>query len=589
MIYPQQNAFRQVLDLSGSWDFKLDPRGEGKKKKWHRGLKETRKIPVPSSWNNHFAGTQNYLGDAWYQMRFSLPHKFQGPRRFIRFGSVNYLAEAWLNGHLLGSHEGGHLPFVFEITKHLKKGKNLLAVRVNGALAPDRVPPGRIPFDPRDAFANTFNPPASFDFFPYCGIQRPVLLFSLPQESIQDVTVTTDLAGTTGKVRVAVESPKTGVSCRVTLQGFGWTVLSGGPFKSGRFETVVSIPNAKLWAPGSPNLYQLKVELIDAQEIFDRVNLSVGIRTVKVMGGKLLLNGKPIFLKGFGRHEDDPKTGRFLPASALKKDYENMKWIGANSFRTSHYPYSDEDMALADRLGYLVIDETPAVGLYFHPKGLKKRLQLCRQFTKELIQRDKNHPSVILWSIANEPHSKRPGAIPFFKNLAQLARQLDPSRPLTLASYLGASEESFKFLDVVCVNRYMGWYSEPGDLDLAIPRLSKDLDAIYRKFKKPVVMTEFGADAIPGSHMSPPAMFSEEYQAEMIARYWEVLRKKPYVSGAHIWNLNDFKTAQATHRPNGMNYKGVFTQGRKPKLAAHLIRKLWNTQKDISNTKTLRN
>lgn len=216
-----------------------------------------------------------------------------------------------------------------------------------------------------------------------------------------------------------------------------------------------------------------------------------------------------------------------------------MKWIGANSFRTSHYPYSEADMALADKLGFLVIDETPAVGLFFHPAGLKKRLALCRQFTRELIERDKNHPSVILWSIANEPHSKRPAAVPFFKELTRLARQLDPTRPVTLASYLGAQEESFKFLDVVCVNRYLGWYSEPGDLDLAIPRLSKDLDSIYRKFKKPVLMTEFGADAMPGSHSHPPIMFSEEYQKELITRYLEVIRKKPYMQGAHIWNLND--------------------------------------------------
>jgi len=579
MIPFQQNAHRQARDLSGSWDFKMDPQGIGKKAKWFHGLKKPRKIPVPSSWNTQFADTSNYLGDAWYQLRFNHPQKLEGFRKFIRFGSVNYLAEIWLNGHFQGMHEGGHLPFVFEISKHIKKGVNLLTVRVNGDLAPDRVPPGKVPFDPRDAFANSFNPPASFDFFPFCGIQRPVHLLSLPQEPLQDVTVTTSLEGKTGKVKVVVQGPaKPGLSCRLTLNGFGWTASSGGPFKSGHFDSEISVPQAKLWAPGSPYLYQLKVELLSGRQAADQMDFPVGIRTVNVKGRQLLLNGKPIFLKGFGRHEDDPKTGRYLPPATLKKDYQNMKWIGANSFRTSHYPYSDEDMAMADRLGYLVIDETPAVGLFFHPLGLKKRLQLCRQFTREMIERDKNHPSVILWSIANEPHSKRPAAIPFFKNLAQLARQLDPTRPLTLASYMGATEESFNFLDVVCVNRYFGWYSEPGDLDSAIPRLSKDLDAIYKKFKKPVLMTEFGADAMPGSHSNPPIMFSEEYQAEMISRYWKVLKGKNYVGGAHIWNLNDFRTAQATHRPNAMNYKGVFTQGRKPKLAAHRLRILWFTK-----------
>jgi beta-glucuronidase len=287
------------------------------------------------------------------------------------------------------------------------------------------------------------------------------------------------------------------------------------------------------------------------------------------------LNGKPVFLKGFGRHEDYPGTGRYLPPSVLQKDYRNMAWVGANSFRTTHYPYSEQDLDLADRLGFLVIDETPAVGLFFKKTGLQKRLKLCRQYVQGMIQRDKNHPSVILWSLANEPHSKRPGAVPFFKKLAELARSLDPTRPVTLVSYLGTGEKSFEFLDLVCVNRYFGWYSEPGDLGRAIPRLSRDLEALWRKFKKPVLVTEFGADALPGSHSDPPAMFSEEYQAEMIEKYLEVIRKKPFVAGAHVWNLSDFRTAQATHRPNGMNYKGVFTRDRKPKLAAHRLRKLW--------------
>ncbi|HEY5037947.1 MAG TPA: glycoside hydrolase family 2 TIM barrel-domain containing protein, partial [bacterium] len=261
--------------------------------------------------------------------------------------------------------------------------------------------------------------------------------------------------------------------------------------------------------------------------------------------------------------------------SVIRKDYEIMKWIGADSFRTTHYPYSDEMMNLADRLGFLVIDETPAVGLFFKKDGLAKRLKLCRQYTREMIERDKNHPSVILWSLANEPHSHRPAAKGFFKNLAHLARSLDRTRPVTLVSYIGVKEESFRFLDVVCVNRYFGWYSEPGDLDKAIPRLSKDLDAIHKRFKKPVLVTEFGADAMPGCHTDPPEMFTEEYQAKMITGYLEVLNRKPYVACAHVWNLCDFKTGQATHRPNGMNYKGVFTRDRKPKLAAHALKRIW--------------
>ena len=580
MLYPQKNPNRQTKDLSGKWDFRIDPRNQGLGKGWTKGFSKQQTISVPASWNEQFAGLRDYLGPAWYQRRFSRHPAAEGKRIFLRFGSVNYLAQVWLNGMKLGTHEGGHLPFVFEITRRLKK-ENLLVVRVEGFLKPDRVPPGNVPAGPLDSFNNNFNPPASFDFFPYCGIQRPVFLFTTPHESIEDVTVTTNINGKMGIVSVTAQAKTSGpASLWVSVEGFGWKTSIESPLKSGKSTDLLKVPDAKLWAPGSPNLYQLKVELKRNGKTIDQIRLPIGIRTIQVKGSRLLLNGKPIFLKGFGRHEDYAGTGRYLPPKALKKDYANMRWIGANSFRTTHYPYSDEDMDMADRLGFLVIGETPAVGLFFKKEGLSKRLKLCRQFTKDMIERDKNHPCVVMWSLANEPYSHRPAAKAFFKNLAGLARSLDKTRPITLVSYLGVSEESFEFLDAVCVNRYYGWYTEPGDLDKAIPRLSQDLDELYRKFKKPVLVTEFGADAIPGSHADPPTMFSVEYQAEMIERYIGVIRRKPYVVGAHVWNLSDFKTAQATHRPNGMNYKGVFTRDRKPKLAAFVLRKLWSKGKN---------
>jgi beta-glucuronidase len=299
------------------------------------------------------------------------------------------------------------------------------------------------------------------------------------------------------------------------------------------------------------------------------------VRTVKIEGDQLLLNGQPIYLQGFGRHEDFPVTGRgYLPAVVVK-DYALLQWPGANSFRTTHYPYSEQMMDLADRLGFLVIDETPAVGLFFAEDGLARRLELCRQFTQELIARDKNHPSVIAWSLANEPHSNRPAARDFFRNLFDLARSLDGTRPVTLVSMLGLAEESFEFCDFLCLNRYSGWYTESGRLDQGVARLSAELDALHARFGKPLVLSEFGADTIAGMHAQPPEMFSEEYQAEMLTRYIEMLRSKPYVVGEHVWNMCDFKTGQAVIRMGGMNLKGVFTRDRRPKLAAHRLRELW--------------
>lgn len=271
----------------------------------------------------------------------------------------------------------------------------------------------------------------------------------------------------------------------------------------------------------------------------------------------------------------------YLPALIIK-DYQLMHWIGANSFRTTHYPYSEAMLDMADRLGILVIDETPAVGLFFQEDGLERRTALCKQYIRDLIARDKNHPSVIMWSLANEPINRRPAAYPVFQELFALARSLDSTRPITFAGEHGVSlqDQTLELCDVLCLNRYNGWYFDTQRLDVGVERLSGDLDSLHQRYRKPILITEFGADSLPGWHAHPPEMFSEEYQAEMITRYIEVLESKPYVIGQHVWNLCDFKTGQSIRRPNAMNYKGVFTRDRRPKLAAHRLRSLWRSQED---------
>ena len=572
MLYPQSNHLRQSADLSGFWDFCFDPHKSGEAKGWHTGFTVGRPIAVPASWNDQFDDGRDYLSAAWYQTRFDLPWGWDAARQRIcvRFNSVNYLAKVWLNGVCLGAHEGGHLPFEFDITPNVRRERNVLVVRVEGELAPDRVPPGIIPGDtPPIALRWERYPSGFFDFFPFCGIHRPVLLYATVPDGIADVTVVTESAGC---VRVRVNrAADDAVTARITLQG------QHGIETSITDETQVelAVPNAALWSPESPNLHDLTIELLRAGVVFDCYSLPIGIRTIRIDGDALLLNGKPIYLKGFARHEDFPITGRGLLPAVIVKDYALLEWIGANSFRTSHYPYSEQMMHLADRLGFLVIDETPAVGLFFSDEGFDRRLELCRQQTRELIARDKNHPSVIMWSLANEPHSDHPTAKSFFHNLYDLARSLDVTRPITLVSSKGLLEESFEFLDVLCLNRYYGWYNQSGQLDAACEQLSKELDAMHTRFGKPLILTEFGADTIPGCHALPPEMFSEEFQAEMLTRYLEVLRGKSFVIGEHIWNMCDFKTGQDVRRMGGMNYKGVFTRDRRPKLAAHRLRELW--------------
>ena len=484
----------------------------------------------------------------------------------IRFGSVNYLSDVWLNGDPVGHHEGGHLPFEYEISDKIVSGDNLLVVRVDGRLSDNHVPPRGRPMN---------YPQSNFDFYPFCGIHRPVIVYAIPIEGIRDITVKTAITGTTGVLDVTIETiGLNDAYVKLFLKGFGSEITTTSIVEQPIQKISLEVKEAKFWNTETPSLYDLTVDVVNKDAIIDSYSLKVGIRTIEVNGDKLLLNGRPIYLTGFGRHEDFPITGRGLVPAVIIKDYSLMNWIGANSFRTSHYPYSEQMMDLADRLGFLVIDEIPAVGLTFRKDIIDRQLELCDQYVEELIKRDKNHPSVIMWSLANEPHNSLKSG-EFFRKLYDKTKVLDNTRPVTVVNMMGVKEKAFEFCDVLCINRYYGWYMQPGNIEEACEILSKEMDKLYEKYRKPIILSEFGADTIPGWHSQPPEMFSEEYQTELIKKYIEVCRSKSYVVGEHVWNMCDFKTSQGITRMGAINYKGVFTRDRRPKMAAHLLRKLW--------------
>ncbi len=569
MLYPQRNKYRHFVDLSGFWDFRFDPDDKGIGENWTTGFNISRPIAVPASWNDQFADDRDFLGPAWYQLKFKKPSDWKKKKIIIRFGSVNYLSEVWLNGELVGQHEGGHLPFEYDISNKIVLEDNLLVVRVDGRLSEEHVPPKGRPMN---------YPQTNFDFYPFCGIHRPVLLYAIPTEGLRDITVRTSIIETTGIIKVSIETDSLkGAYVNLSLKGFGKELNYTSKIDEKIQKITLEVKNAKFWNTETPNLYDLTVDIVKEDLIIDSYSLKVGVRTIEVKGDKLLLNGKSVYLTGFGRHEDFPITGRGYIPAVIIKDYSLMNWIGANSFRTSHYPYSEQMMDLADRLGFLVIDEIPAVGLTFNKNVIARHLELCTQYIEELIKRDKNHPSVIMWSLANEPHSSLKSG-EFFKALYDKARKLDNSRPITIVNMMGVRDKAFEICDVLCINRYYGWYMQPGSVNEACEILSKEVDSLYEKHRKPIIISEFGADTIPGWHSQPPEMFSEEYQVEFIKKYIEICRSKPYIIGEHVWNLCDFKTSQGITRMGGINYKGVFTRDRRPKMAAHLLRKLWKFQ-----------
>lgn len=584
MLYPQQNDRRNQLDLSGIWDFQPDPDHTGEQSNWSAGLPEARPIAVPGSWNEQYEDLFNYLDLAWYVKRTYVPQSWQGQRVFLRVGSACYYGTVYVNGSQVGTHEGGHLPFAFEITDRITWGaENIIAISVENELMPTRVPSGNM----SSPFGNSSFPRTTYDFFPFAGLHRPVVLYSVPQTYIEDVTVVTGINGADGSVTVTARlNAPVSVPGRVLLTGGDTSVQANLAFKAGVAEATLTIAGARFWSDNDPYLYDLTVQTPN-----DHYTLKSGIRTIAVQGGQILLNGQPVQLNGFGRHEDFIASGKGLNLPLLVKDYGLMRWTGANSYRTSHYPYSEEEMQMADREGFLIIDEIPAVSLQFESdENAAIRLRMCLQQLEELIARDKNHPAVVMWCVANEPlpaHLNTPpggagAADPsvargkqFLDTLLRRARELDPTRLVTLVTVMGGPQDWMQECDVICMNRYWGWYVLGGELDQALAALEQELDQVWERWHKPIIMTEFGADTMAGMHGHPNVMWTEEYQADYMRGHLTVAGRKDYVAGMQVWNFADFAAVQSIMRVGGLNMKGIFTRTRTPKMAAYVLREFW--------------
>lgn len=592
-LQPQQNEYRNVLNISGIWNFLADPQAVGISEKWYEQLPDGSPIAVPGSWNDQKEGLHHYLGHVWYERETFVPATWKSERVFLRVGSANYLAKVWVNGQEVGVHEGGHLPFAFDISSYVRFGQqNRITIEVENDLRADRVPLGNV----RASMRNY--PATNYDFFPFGGLHRDVVLYTVPRKSsLSDVTITTQLDGT---ITLKVEKTGTAKGGCVSLRGHDGKTVSKSFSFSGNTATVkVQIPNVQLWSPEHPYLYETCVELKNGGQTVDAYRCQTGVRTIAVEGSQLLLNGKPIHLRGFGKHEGFPIFGRAFAQPVAVKDFELMRWTGANSFRTSHYPYDESVYDMADRLGFLIIDEMPSVGLYFYDEqdNIDRRRAVCDQYLEEMIRRDKNHPSVIIWSVANEPSYKGMGganydgkeqkgddrenqqAIQFLGGLVKQAKEMDPTRLSTFVGVSGGPASWLSVCDIVCINRYYGWYTNAGDMEGAIKILDGELERIWGLYHKPIIMTEFGADAIAGEHSEYAVMFSEEFQCNFITDYLNLANTKDYVAGMHIWNFADFTTGQAMFRVAAKNFKGVFTQDRKPKMAAHMLHERWNKDK----------
>ncbi|XP_047099076.1 beta-glucuronidase-like [Schistocerca piceifrons] len=590
MLYPRESESREVRSLDGVWDFRLSDNLQGYWERWYehdlRSTGEVMMMPVPASYNDvtQLKEVRDHVGLVWYDRRFFVPRSWQSPniRVWLRFGSVHYVAQVWVNGELAMAHEIGHLPFQTSVTGLLKFGaSNRLTVAVDNTLLQTSVPQGSLHHVDTANGTREYQS-YSFDFFNYAGIHRPVLLYTTPSVFIDDLNVATDYSlDGTGTVRYNVtyagysmEAPQ----CRVDLLDADGVVVGSSDSSNG-LQGEIRVPDAHAWWPYLMHprpgyLYTLQVRLTSSEwGTEDVYRLPVGIRRLAWDNSSLLINDRPVYLRGFGRHEDADIRGKGLDLATVAKDHNLLRWVGANSYRTSHYPYADEVMDFADQQGFLIIDECPSVNTENYSPAL---LQKHKDSLTELIRRDKNRPSVIMWSVANEARTQLFAAESYFREIVQHVKSLDPSRPTTMAIARGFSEDrAAPFIDIIAFNRYNAWYSNGGLTETIVPRVVAEAEGWYARFGKPVFVTEYGADTLEGLHLEPEYIWSEEYQEVLFSEHFkafDILREKGYFIGEMIWNFADFKTAQTYTRVGG-NKKGIFTRARQPKSAAHLVRK----------------
>ena len=592
LLYPLNTSTRSAMRLDGMWKFQIDWDGSGDEGDWEKGVPAPDLIPVPASFQDFYTDKKirEFTGDVWYENDILVPAHMQGDDVFLRFGAATHRAWVYINGELAGEHEGGFLPFLVDITGKARYGeKNKVVVKVNNELSETNIPCGRtITLSDGRKMTKPY-----FDFYNYSGLQRSVYLISIPKNSIFDIDLSYKVEGLSAEISYSVHVKGKGDVALSLYDEDGAEVSSA----SGR-EGVIKLDDVHLWQVRDAYLYELRVDLTDGTDLLDTYELPIGIREVGIDGIDILINGRPVYLKGFGKHEDSDIVGRGFNIGVMKRDFELMKWIGANSFRTSHYPYDEEIYRMADREGFLVIDEVPAVGLFeslvnFLDAGTGKGaksffskpttpvlLKSHLRAVEEMIARDKNHPSVIAWSLLNEPESTDENSVPYFTAVFDKAHELDPEkRPRTFAMESNSSTtrcRCYHLSDFISLNRYYGWYilggNEIGDAEVKFRKEMDDWAAL--KLNKPFIFSEYGADTMPSEHKLPSVMWSQEYQCEVLEMLHKVFDSYGFVKGEQIWNFADFQTTEGLMRVNG-NKKGVFTRQRQPKDAAFLLKRRW--------------
>jgi beta-glucuronidase len=551
---------RQSLSLNGDWHFIVDPYATGLYTFHHELRKDgfylngaaepgsdhlveydfakSPTLKVPGDWNTQSPQLFYYEGLVWYQRDFDFQPKAHH-RTFLHIGAANYKALIWINGQHVCDHEGGFTAFDCESTQQLHAGKNFIVVAVDATRQADGVPT------------------ATTDWFNYGGITRDVSLTEVTDSFTDDYDLHLNHERTAIVGWVHVQNPCPGAMITVAIPEANLSATSQLD-SSGKGLIRIPATSLQLWSPERPKLYRILLSVGD-----DKLEDEVGFRTIETEGQNILLNGKPVFLRGVSMHAEAPIRGG---RANNDKDVETLLgWaheLGCNYVRLAHYPHDQRMTRATDRLGIMVWSEIPVYWAEHFEESVV--LEKAQQQLSEEIRRDRDKASVILWSIANETPNT-PDRTRFLKTLAGSARALDSSRLVT-AALLVRTEGHDKYvddslgdaLDVIGANEYIGWYEQhPKDADTTVWHIA---------YNKPLIISEFGADAKAGLHGEATERWTEEYQADVFRHQMGMLNRIPQLRGLSPWILVDFRSPRRMLPgvQDGYNLKGLISdQGRK--------------------------
>jgi beta-glucuronidase len=513
-------------------------------------------LKVPGDWNTQDPTLFRFEGVVWYQRDFNVQPQ-PGTRTFLHIGAANYKSFVWVNQKRICDHEGGFTPFDCEVTGVLHPGNNFVVIAVDSTRDVDGIPS------------------VAYDWFNYGGLTRDVSLVTVPASFIDDYDVHLKHDATfspgnattlSGYVHVVGAAAGTRVRLSIPEAGVATTVQTDA---EGRAPFEVKAARLELWSPEAPKLY--KVELASGQ---DRLSDDIGFRDIRVDGTRILLNGKAIFLQGANMHAEAPyRTGRVDTQEDVDNIFGFLKDLNANFVRLCHYPHDERMERTADRRGVMIWSEIP---LWQHISFEKPEVYAkATHMLNEMVRRDRDKASVILWSVSNETPNN-PIRTQFLTNLANEARRLDNTRPITSA-LLGPHPHGFEMvendplaaaLDVVGQNEYVGWYEgHPEDAD----------KMHWTMPDKPVLMSEFGAEAKAGNHGGKNDRWTEEQENNVYEHQFVMLNKIPQVRGLVPWILMDFRspTRNIPKLQDGFNRKGLISEEGKKKEAFFTVQKAY--------------